>query len=324
MINIKELFGYDSGRRQQPETDGQEHAAQQNEGQEKRQEPEVEEVRPQQPQCDDRNNGQAATDKADHTNTTTEATAETCGETASEPVVEPEGVTPEEPHRQQQATPITVKVDNSEVLGQTERIINALRSSIANQKAIHNVLTQQIGLLQEQNERLTEQNRQLTEVVRNQHETIAKFQNDVFYRAQKDVIMEIIHIADEVQAITDGCEKANPMHAELTALGDFIDKGLTFSAVRSFRHADGCSNEFNPKCQEFDDTTVVTDDPAKDRNIVSVRPGYVWTMPWLVANTDVQLQNFIRDNAEPKRFEFVIRPELVARMAYCAPATETE
>lgn len=212
--------------------------------------------------------------------------------------------------------PVAVTIDNSEVLHETERIIDALRKSIANQRNIHGILTQQMQDMQEHNRQLMEQNQQLTDVIRNQHQTIAKFQNDVFYRAQKDVIMEIIRIADEVQTITDGCATDNPMHSELAGLADFIDKGLTFSAVRSFRHADGCSDGFDPKCQEFDSTPVHTDNPAKHGLIVSVRPGYVWTMPWLVANTDVQLQNFMRDNHEPKRFEFVIRPELVARMEY--------
>ena len=50
--------------------------------------------------------------------------------------------------------PVAVTIDNSEVLHETERIIDALRKSIANQRNIHGILTQQMQDMQEHNRQL--------------------------------------------------------------------------------------------------------------------------------------------------------------------------
>lgn len=197
---------------------------------------------------------------------------------------------------------------DDEVLEATGRIINALRQSISNQKAIHTLLTEQ---LQQQ----IEENRRLSEVVQRQHETIASFQNDVFYRSQKDVLLEIIRIADEVETIKEKCGKDNPVYDELCSLSDFIDHGLSFSAVRSYS-SKGETVEFNASRQEFDSTPLHTDDVEKDGCLVSLRKGYVWTMPWLVANTDLRIKRFFEENPDARKYEFVIRPEIIGRYRF--------
>lgn len=195
------------------------------------------------------------------------------------------------------------------IIKETDRIINALRQSIKNQEAIYDVLQGQM-LRQE------EENRRLSEIVKKQHETIARFQKDTLYYSQKDVIFEIIKIADEVEAIKEIGKRGGNLQEQLEGLSEFIDAGLTFSAVKSYRDADGISREFNPRRQELSSECVLTHDPGKDGAVLSLRPGYIWRLPWLVANTDIQLGNFIKANMGNQTYEVVIRPEKVARMKY--------
>lgn len=198
--------------------------------------------------------------------------------------------------------------ETDKIIGETGRIINAMRQSIKNQEAIY-------GLLQ-QMQRQVEENQRLSEIIKKQHETIARFQKDTLYYSQKDVIFEIIKIADEVEAIKEIGKNGGNLQEQVEGLSEFIDAGLTFSAVKSYRDADGVSKEFNPRRQELSNNCVVTHDPEKDGAIVSLRPGYIWRLPWLVANTDIQLGNFIKANMGNQTYEVLIRPEKVARMVY--------
>lgn len=202
--------------------------------------------------------------------------------------------------------------ETDKIKGETGRIIDALRKSINNQAAIY-------SLLQEQMQRQVEENQRLSEIIRKQHETISSFQKNVLYYSQKDVILEIIKIADEVETIREIGKNDGDLQEQVDGLSEFIDTGLTYSAVKSFRDADGISKEYNPKRQELSNERVVTHDPEKDGAIVSLRPGYIWRLPWLVANTDVQLDNFIKANKACQTYEVLIRPEKVARMKYEAP-----
>lgn len=209
--------------------------------------------------------------------------------------------------------------ENGVVIHETDRIINALRQSIENQQAIYSLLEDQLRVSNEQLRVAKEENARLTDIVRKQHETLSKFQNDVFYRSQKDVIMEIIRIADEVETIKETTGKDSIIEADLKSLAKFIDDSLVFSAVKSFRDADGVTKEVNLKKQEMSEVVIPTDQPEKDGVLVSLRPGYIWRLPWLVANTDVQLTKIIKENNAPRTYEVVIRPELIGVMRYEAP-----
>lgn len=199
--------------------------------------------------------------------------------------------------------------ETDKIKGETDRIISALRQSIKNQEAIY-------GILQQQMQRQVEENQRLSEIIKKQHETISSFQKNVLYYSQKDVILEIIKIADEVETIREIGKNGGDLQEEVDGLSEFIDAGLIFSAVKSFRDADGISKEYNPGRQELSNERVVTHDPEKDGAIVSLRPGYIWRLPWLVANTDMQLGNFIKANMGNQTYEVLIRPEKVARMKY--------
>lgn len=209
--------------------------------------------------------------------------------------------------------------ENEVVIHETDRIINALRQSIENQQAIYSLLEDQLRISNEQLRLAKEENARLTEIIRKQHETLSTFQKDVFYRSQKDVIMEIIRIADEVEAIRETTIKDSEIDTEMKNLAKFIDDSLVFSAVRSFREADGIKKDVNLKKQEISEVIIPTNQPGKDGVLVSLRPGYIWRLPWLVANTDVQLANMIKDNKASQTYEVLIRPEVVGVMRYEEP-----
>lgn len=244
-----------------------------------------------------------------------------------EEIITPENVSFQSPEEKQEEDPKIIEkmvCENQVVIHETDRIINALRQSIENQQAIYGLLEDQLRVSNEQLRIAKDENTRLSEIVRKQHETLSKFQNDVFYRSQKDVIMEIIRIADEVEAIRQANGEDSTLNTEMQGLAKFIDDSLVFSAVKSFRDADGISKDVNLKKQEMSDVVIPTDDPDKDGVLISLRPGYVWRLPWLVANTDVQLTKMIRENNVPQTYEVVIRPELIGVMRFATPSPVVE
>ena len=200
---------------------------------------------------------------------------------------------------------------------QIQKVIDAVRSSIANQKRIIELLSAQTQYItqsiQTQNDTIQQQNG----TIEKQHETIVRFQNDVLLKSQKDLIMELIGIADNVNAILASQKEHqdyDKLLEDVSQLALWVDKSLETAAVRSFSDASH-SKVFNPHRQEVKENIPVTH-PEEDGQTVSIQKGYVWSIPWLIVNSEVQLQNIVRDNPEARTFQFVLRPELVARKKY--------
>lgn len=216
--------------------------------------------------------------------------------------------------------------DSEQQQQQMERVVEAVRASIANQKRIIELLTAQSEHISQTIERQNDIVSSQTAVIESQHESIARFQNDLLLKTQKDLIMELIGIADNIQAMLAEQKRqpdAGKLLKDVQDLAAWVDKSLETAAVRSFSDVETRPEIFNPERQEMQ-PSVATDQPEENGRLVSIQRGYIWSMPWLIVNSEVQLQNIVRDNPEARTFQFVLRPELIAKKKYITPTNQTE
>lgn len=154
--------------------------------------------------------------------------------------------------------------------------------------------------------------------IQKQHQTTTKFQEDVLYKVQKNLILELIEIADNIRMILQDQEKEHDYDAMLEAvrnLGEWVDASLSNNSVRRYQDAAESPEVLDRKRQVVVDAEP-TGDPAKDSTYLTTRPGYTWSIPYLVVNSDVQLEKILSENQQPKSFSFVIRPEEVIKLKY--------
>lgn len=154
--------------------------------------------------------------------------------------------------------------------------------------------------------------------IQKQHQSTSKFQEDILYKTQKNLIMELIEIADNIRIILQDQKKEqnyDTLLESVKGLEKWVNASLSNNSVRSYRDTDECPTVLNRKRQEVVDTET-TDNPAMNNMYISDRPGYIWTIPYLVVNSDVQLQNILKENERPQAFSFVIRPEEVIKLKY--------
>lgn len=155
-------------------------------------------------------------------------------------------------------------------------------------------------------------------IIRKQHETIARFQEDLIFKLQKPLIMELIGIADNIRMILQDQKEEQNYDLLLESVEDlekWVDAVLSNNSVNMFRETDVSASELNRKRQEIIDVEE-TDDPGKNNTYISERPGYEWSMPYLVVNSDVQLEKILLENDRPGMFAYVIRPEEVVKLKY--------
>ncbi len=172
---------------------------------------------------------------------------------------------------------------------------------------------------------LLEVKTQLTNVIEQQEETIqrqnqtnSRFQEDLLYKIQKPLIMDIIGIADNIRMMLQDQEKERNYESLLESvksLESWVDATLSNNSVRRFRETENSISELNRKRQEVIDVED-TDDPNKHNTYICERPGYIWTMPYLFVNSEIQLKKILQENAQPQLFSFVIRPEEVIKLKY--------
>lgn len=156
------------------------------------------------------------------------------------------------------------------------------------------------------------------ETIRRQSQTISKFQDDLLYKVQKPLIMEMVEIADNIRLILNDKEilENKDFEALLDRVGklsDWVDASLSNNSVRRYSLTTESPATLDRKKQEVIDVEF-TDDPSKDSTYFTERPGYIWTMPYLIINSDIQLKKALED--APKSFEFIIRPEEVVKYKY--------
>lgn len=155
------------------------------------------------------------------------------------------------------------------------------------------------------------------EIIKKQHNAALKFQEDVLYKIQKNLIMELIGVADNIQMLIE--DKENNSDYDLLEavkdLGKWVDASLRSNSVKRFIDVDQDNKVYNRKRQELVEKQV-TENQEEDNTYRSLHPGYEWTLPYLVINSEVQLQRILDENHSPQMFTFVIRPEEVAKLVY--------
>ena len=150
-------------------------------------------------------------------------------------------------------------------------------------------------------------------IIKKQHENIIRYENDVIYKTQKDLIMELIGIADQLRYTLNDYVQQDDFDSLYNSIGDlteWVDGSLQAVAVRKCVSTD--SKELDRKRQEIVEIQE-TDNPNEDCKIESLLPGYIWSVPMVGSNE-------MRDEGErPKAYEFMIRPEQVVRLKYVKP-----
>lgn len=189
-------------------------------------------------------------------------------------------------------------------------MLEALQTSVLKQEELsHNMQSMKEDLL-----KVVEQ-QEVT--IQKQHNASLKFQEDVVYKTQKNLIMELIGISDNIRMILHNKE----MDAEydllegVKELDKWVDASLGNNSIRRYKDTDLDNTILNRKRQELVDREE-TDIPSEDGTYKTIAPGYVWSMPYLVVNSDVQLEKILKENDAPKVFSYVIRPEEVVKLKY--------
>lgn len=183
---------------------------------------------------------------------------------------------------------------------QTSEVLNALMSLKLEMKAKDELLDKQ------------------EETIRRQSQTISKFQDDLLYKIQKPLIMEMVEIADNIRLILNDKEIIENKDFEalidrIEKLEDWVTASLSNNSVRRYSLTSESPSSLDRKKQEVIDVEF-TNDQSKDATYFTERPGYIWSMPYLIINSDIQLKKALED--APKSFEFIIRPEEVVKYKY--------
>ena len=149
-------------------------------------------------------------------------------------------------------------------------------------------------------------------VIEEQHNRILRYENDVLFKSKKELLMELIGIADQIKFTLDE-QQANKDYESLLeaikALGEWVNGSLQTETVRKFEISKNITSQLNAKYQEVTGSEP-TENPNENGHYKTMLPGYFWTMP-LVGSAALQT-----NNPEPKSFEFVLRPEYVVRLVF--------
>lgn len=174
-------------------------------------------------------------------------------------------------------------------------------------------ITRELQSLRQMVENQTKVIEEQASIIKMQHENIVRYENDVIYKAQKDLIMELIGIADQLRYTLKDYREIKDfdlLYNSIEDLTEWVDGSLKAVAVRQYVEHD--SKELDRKRQEIVETQE-TSNPDEDGLIKSVLPGYIWSVP-LVGSNDMQ-----QFEERPRIYEFMIRPEQVARLKYVKP-----
>ena len=171
-----------------------------------------------------------------------------------------------------------------------------------------------VKVLQEEIIKVSEMQEQ---TIQKQHNAALKFQEDVIYKVQKNLIMELIGISDNIRMIVQNKENDIDFDLleEVKKLGQWVDASLSNNSVRKYQDTDMDNTVFNRKRQELVDKEE-TDDEVKDGTYKTIVPGYIWNVPYIVVNSEVQLRKILDENETPQMFSFVIRPEEIVKLVY--------
>lgn len=153
--------------------------------------------------------------------------------------------------------------------------------------------------------------------IQKQHNAALKFQEDVIYKTQKSLIMELIGIADNIRMIIQNSETEidYDLLGAVKDLEKWVDASLNNNSVRKFQDVDLDSTTMNRKRQVLVNKEE-TDIEEQHNTYKTVSPGYEWSIPYLVINSEVQLDKILEDNNVPQLFSYVVRPEEIVKLEY--------
>lgn len=196
--------------------------------------------------------------------------------------------------------------DSGRLYWASNKIIN---TQLKSNDSLDTVVSQLQTLIEQQEKTIAEQSL----IIQKQHESIVRFQNDVLYKSQKDLIMELIGIADQIKftLIDQQVEQNYSLLLDsVQQLGEWVEGSLNAVAVRKFIEKDTDGKTLDRRRQEVVEvqTTLKVEE---DGTLKSLLPGYIWAMPLVGSVETMQI-----DDGKARKFEFVIRPEQMARMKY--------
>lgn len=195
--------------------------------------------------------------------------------------------------------------------------IKKLDSIFQETKSLQQTIDAQAAMIQSLQQALEIQVKTIEEqnsIIKRQHENILRYENDVIYKTQKYLIMELIGIADNLRNTLNECAKEkdfDSLYKSMEDLTEWVDASLQTVAVRKHESTD--TKELDRKRQEIVEIQE-TQDADEDGMIKSLLPGYIWSVPMVGSN------EFHDGSERPKLYEFMIRPEQVARLRYVGHA----
>lgn len=159
--------------------------------------------------------------------------------------------------------------------------------------------------------------------IQKQHNAALKFQEDVIYKTQKNLIMELIGISDNIRMIIQSAETEADydLLGGIKDLSKWVDATLSNNSVRKYEDAASDPMTMNRKRQQLVDKET-TNVESEHNTYKTVSPGYEWSIPYLVVNADVQLNKILEENRAPQLFSYVIRPEEIVKLEYKEPKKE--
>lgn len=153
-------------------------------------------------------------------------------------------------------------------------------------------------------------------IIQKQQDAIQRFQSDQTFKIKKPLLMGLIELADNLRILyQDYSEKEgtdfNEVVNEFKNLESWVDSLLEDHDVRKF-NATLESDEYDRTRQDIVDRKLVEDE-ALDGHVVSDQPGYTWTAPYLIIESETQLAKEEKENNIPKKYTYVLRPEQVIK-----------
>lgn len=197
---------------------------------------------------------------------------------------------------------------------QLQALVGAMYQSQQQMKMTQDTIVMGMQALQDKVVNVVE-SQELT--IQKQHNAALKYQEDVIYKIQKNLIMELIGISDNIRMILQNQESDADydLLAAVKDLGAWVDASLSNNSVRRFQDTTMDATTMNRKRQQLVDKEP-TDVEAEHNTYRTVSPGYEWSVPYLVVNSDVQLKKILDENGAPQMFSYVIRPEEIVKLEY--------
>ncbi|MEG0835013.1 MAG: hypothetical protein RR285_05725 [Acinetobacter sp.] len=158
-------------------------------------------------------------------------------------------------------------------------------------------------------------------LIQKQQAVIQKFQDDLLFKTQKPLLLEMINIADNVRMfVNDQKNKSSEernfdeLLREFEKIGEWIDASLEDNSVKKYEDSKE-DNQFNCKRQEIVET-IETEVQELNDTIVPEQPGYIWTMPYLIIDSETKLIKVAKENEIPQKFSYIIKSEEVKKYKY--------